>query len=186
MQDFFASLNVMDEMDEKNGIQIVKLIILNVRYTIQRSPMKKNTFYLFTGCIAITLLAIFWYSIEIRDSLVIVIAFIAGIAAIYVARQKVTDLIEDERSAKITEKAALRTLEVFWVVFCAFSIGAVTERLHVPSFPRPIPSAHPPEILPPRMMGYIQLGLLCLIIFLYVGFRIYYSRKYGEWENDDE
>jgi len=148
--------------------------------------MKKNTFYLFTGCIAITLLAIFWYSVEVKNSLLIVIAFIAGIAAIYAARQKVTDLIEDERSAKITEKAALRTLQVFWVVLCAFSIGAVTERLHVPSCPRSVPPSHPPDILPPRMMGYIQLGLLCLIIFLYVGFRIYYSRKYGEWEHDDE
>ena len=186
MQDFYAFLNVMDEMDEKNVIQIVKLIILKVKYTLQRSPMKKNTFYLFIGCIAITLLAIFWYSVEIKNSLVIVIAFIAGIAAIYLARQKVTDLIEDERSAKITEKAALRTLQVFWVVLCAFSIGAVTERLYIPSFPRSIPPTHPPDILPPRMMGYIQLGLLCLIIFLYVGFRIYYSRKYGEWENDDE
>jgi len=150
------------------------------------SSMKKNTFYLFTGCIAITLLAIFWYSVEIHNSLVSVVAFIAGIAAIYGARLKVTDLIEDERSAKITEKAALRTLQVFWVVFCAFSIGAVTERLYVPAFPRSYPPVHPPAILPPRMMGYIQLGLLCLIIFLYVGFRIYYARKYGEWEHDDE
>jgi uncharacterized membrane protein len=148
--------------------------------------IKKNTFYLFIGFIAITLLAIFWYSIEIRNSLVIVIAVIAGIAAIYLARLKVTDLIEDERSAKITEKAALRTLQVFWVIFCAFSIGAATERLYVPSFPRPYPPEHPPDILPPRLMGYIQLGMLCLIIFLYVGFRIYYARKYGEWENDDE
>jgi uncharacterized membrane protein len=135
--------------------------------------MRKNTFYLFTGCIAITLLAIFWYSVEIHNSFVIVVAFIAGIAAIYGARLKLTDLIEDERSAKITEKAA-------------FSIGAVTERLYVPAFPRPYLPAHPPNILPPRMMGYIQLGLLCLIIFLYVGFRIYYARKYGEWEHDDE
>jgi len=36
------------------------------------------------------------------------------------------------------------------------------------------------------MMGYFQLGLLCLMIFLYVGFRMYYARKYGEWEIDEE
>ena len=48
------------------------------------------------------------------------------------------------------------------------------------------PEGRPPVILGPRMMGYIQLGLLCLIIFLYVGFRIYYARKYGEWETDEE
>ena len=155
--------------------------------------MKKNSLYLLIGCIALALLAIFWYSVEINIPLFIEIAFILGIVIIYLARRKVTDLIEDERSAKITEKAALRTFQVFWVVFCAFSISAVIQILHVPSFPRNrtfehIPNSPPavPEIMPPRMMGYVQLGLLCLMIFLYVGFRFYYARKYGDWETDEE
>jgi uncharacterized membrane protein len=148
--------------------------------------MKKNSFYLIVGCIAIVLVGLFWYSEEIHMPLLIEIAFIAAVASVYLARRKVVDLIEDERSAKITEKAAMRTLQVFWVVFCAFSIGAVMEILHVPSFHREIPSLRPPEILPPRSMGYVQLGLLCLMFFLYVGFRIYYARKYGDWETDEE
>jgi hypothetical protein len=118
-------------------------------------------------------------------------AFIIAIGIIYLARKKVTDLIEDERSAKITEKAALRTFQVFWVVFCAISIGAVMNMLYIPQLPRqhffePHQEILPWEILPPRMMGYLQLGLLCLMIFLYVGFRIYYARKYGDWETDEE
>jgi len=148
--------------------------------------MKKNSFYLIVGCIAIVLVGLFWYSEEIHAPLLIEIAFIAAVAAVYLARRKVTDLIEDERSAKITEKAAMRTLQVFWVVFCAFSIGAVMQILHVPSFPRAAPPIRPPEILPPRSMGYVQLGLLCLMFFLYVGFRMYYARKYGDWETDEE
>lgn len=148
--------------------------------------MKKNTFYLLIGCIALALLAILWYSVEIHRPLLIEIAFVVAITIIYLARRKVEDLIEDERSIKITEQAVVRTFQVFWVVFAAFSIGAVMEILHVPSFPRPGPPERPAEILPPRIMGYIQLGLLCLMIFLYVGFRIYYARKYGEWETDEE
>ncbi len=153
--------------------------------------MKKNTFYLLIGCIALVLLAIFWYSVEVHTPLIIEIAFIAGIALIYLARRKVTDLIEDERSARITEMAAMRTFQVFWVVFCAFSIGAVMQILRVPTFPRErIPERpleiFPPEIMPMRMIGYVQLGLLCLMIFLYVGFRFYYARKYGDWETDEE
>jgi uncharacterized membrane protein len=148
--------------------------------------MKKNSFYCIVGCIAIVLVGLFWYSEEIHMPLLIEIAFIAAVAAVYLARRKVVDLIEDERSARITEKAAMRTLQVFWVVFCAFSIGAVMQILHVPSFPREVPPLRPPEILPPRSMGYVQLGLLCLMFFLYVGFRIYYARKYGEWETDEE
>ena len=76
--------------------------------------------------------------------------------------------------------------QVFWVIFCALSIGAVMQILYVPTFPREHFEARPPEMLGPRLMGYVQLGLLCLMIFLYVGFRIYYARKYGEWETDEE
>ena len=148
--------------------------------------MKKNTFYLVFGCIALALLAIFWYSVELHIPLLIEIAFIVGIVLVYLAKRKVTDMINDERDVKITEQATARTMQVFWVVFCAFSIGAVMEILHIPEFPRPAPSMRPPVILPPRMMGYIQLGLLCLMIFLYVGFRIYYAKKYGDFETDEE
>lgn len=153
--------------------------------------MKKNTFYLFIGCIALVLLGLFWYSVEVHKPLIIEIAFILGIVAIYLARKKVTDLIEDERSAQITEKAALRTFQVFWVVFCAFSIGAVMNLLYVPHFSKQRITNHsaaiiPPELLSLKMLGYFQLGLLCLMIFLYVGFRLYYARKYGDWETDEE
>ncbi|MDD1689905.1 MAG: DUF2178 domain-containing protein [Methanoregula sp.] len=148
--------------------------------------MKKNTFYILSGCIALVLLAVFWYSVEVHNPLFIEIAFVIGILIAYLARKKVTDLIEDERSTKITEQAVLRTFQIFWVGFCAFSIGAVMQILYVPQFPREFFFTRQPEIISPRMMGYFQLGLLCLTIFLYVGFRMYYARKYGEWETDEE
>jgi uncharacterized membrane protein len=148
--------------------------------------MKKNSFYLLVGCIALALVGILWYSVEVHRPPLVEISFVIAIVIVYLARQRVEDLIEDERSVKITEQAMVRTFQVFWVVFAAFSIGAVMEILHVPEFPREPRSQRPPLILPPKLMGYIQLGLLCLMIFLYVGFRIYYARKYGEWETDEE
>ncbi len=151
--------------------------------------MKKNTFYLIVGCIAIVLVGVFWYSDVIRMPLLIEVAFIAAVAAIYLIRRQVTDLIEDERDVKITEQAVLRTMQVFWVVFCAFSIGAVMQLLRTPAFPRDFRMAPPsilPELLSPRLIGFVQLGLLCLMIFLYVGFRIYYAGIYGDWETDEE
>jgi uncharacterized membrane protein len=148
--------------------------------------MKKNTFYLVCGCIALALLFIFWYSVELHTPLLIEIAFIIGIALIYLAKRTVTGIINDERDVKIGEQAMMRTMQVFWVVFCAFSIGAVMEILHVPAFSRQASSIRAPVLLPPRMMGYIQLALLCLMIFLYVGFRIYYAKKYGDFETDEE
>ena len=147
--------------------------------------MKKNSFYLIVGCVALLLLALFWYSVEVHlPPPIIELAFIISVGLIYFVRRKVTDMVEDERSAKITEQAVVRTFQVFWVVFCAFSIGAVMDLLYIPTFPRV--HTHPPDIIPMKVMGYIQLGLLCLMIFLYVGFRIYYARKYGDWETDEE
>ena len=148
--------------------------------------MKKNTFYLVVGCIALALLAIFWYSVEVHRPFIIEAAFIVAIVIICLIRGRVTDIIEDERTARITEQASLRTFQVFWVVFCALSIGSVMQILYVPTFPREYIPVRPPELLGPRMLGYFQLGLLCLMIFLYVGFRIYYARKYGDWETDEE
>ncbi|MCX6684686.1 MAG: DUF2178 domain-containing protein [Methanoregula sp.] len=148
--------------------------------------MKKNTFYLIFGCIAIALLAIFWYSVELHTPLFIEIAFIVGIVLVYLAKRNVTDILHDERDMKITEQATMRTMQIFWVVFCAFSILTVMEILRVPTFSRSTLTFRSQDILPPRMIGYIQLGLLCLMIFLYVGFRIYYAKKYGDFETDEE
>jgi uncharacterized membrane protein len=148
--------------------------------------VRRNAFYLLIGCIAIALVSIFWYADETRSPLILMTAFVAAVAIIYYARTKVTDFIEDERDVKITEQATMRTMQVFWVVFCAISLGAVMQMLQVPSFPREPREFHPPVMFSPKMMGFAQLGLLCLMIFLYVGFRIYYARKYGEWDNDEE
>jgi len=149
--------------------------------------MKKNTFYLVVGCIALALLAIFWYSVELHIRFLAEAAFVIAIGIIYLIRKKVTDIIDDERSARISEQASIRTFQVFWVAFAAMSIGAVMQMLYVPTFSKAdFEELHPREILGPRMMGYFQLGLLCLMIFLYVGFRIYYARKYGDWETDEE
>lgn len=104
--------------------------------------MKKNTFYLLIGCIAIALVCTFWYSDEIHSPLLIMGAFIVAVALIFYARSKVTDLIQDERDIKITELAMTRTMLVFWVIFCTFSIGAVAQMLQVPSFPIAIGTAH--------------------------------------------
>ena len=153
--------------------------------------MKKNIFYLLTGVVAVALLMIFWYSIENFTPIFITISFIIAVILLYLAYRRVVDFIEDERSARITEKAATSTLQVFWVCFCAFSILAVMNLLYLPHVLRAFWQTHETRIMPLELMslktiGYIQLGLLCLMIFLYVGFRVYYSRKFGDWETDEE
>ena len=174
-------------------IYIMHRYTINVKRSLHRYTMKKNSFYLLIGCIALVLLVIFWYSIENSIRFLTEVAFVIGVVIIYLARMRVTDLVEDERSAKITEKAALRTLQVFWVLFALFAIGTVTALFRIPRFPPGFRPPRPEELLAnsgdipsPRLIGYLSLGLLCMMIFLYVGFRLYYARKYGEWIVDEE
>jgi uncharacterized membrane protein len=149
--------------------------------------MKRNSFYLLIGLIALFEVAVFWLSVELEMPLLISGAFVLGILLIYGARRMVEDRIEDERTNMITQRAALRTLEVFWVVFFAVNLGAA-----VFTFSRPL-GLRPPHLPPPEpnllQIGWfsvIQMALLCLMFFLYVGFRMYYARKYGEWDTDEE
>ncbi|HOU81491.1 MAG TPA: hypothetical protein PLE57_09560, partial [Methanoregulaceae archaeon] len=62
-------------------------------------------------------------------------------------------------------------------------------QLQVPEMPKPDKTViRPPDdgLIRLGHFGYLQLALLFVMFFLYVGFRIYYARKYGEWESDEE
>lgn len=155
--------------------------------------MKRNTFYLLAGIVALAEVGIFWLSVELERPLLIQVAFVLGVVLLYAARKRVEDRIEDERTAMITQKAALRTLEVFWVVFFAISLGSAVAAFSRPLGLRPHPpyprGTIPPDALDLPIFGgfaVFQMVLLCLMIFLYVGFRMYYARKYGEWDTDEE
>lgn len=155
--------------------------------------MKRNLFYILTGVIALAEVAIFWLSVMLERPILIQVAFVLGVLLIYGARRMVEDRVEDERTAMITQKAALRTLEVFWVVFFVFSLGSAVVAFSRPLGLRP-PHPGPPGMAPvdvlelPFVGGFavFQMALLCLMIFLYVGFKMYYARKYGGWDTDEE
>jgi uncharacterized membrane protein len=150
--------------------------------------MKRNTFYMVIGITAVLLVGVLWASIQLTMPILIQLAFLVAVLLVYLLRRTVTETIDDERTNVITQHAAVGTLSVFWIVFFLVSIGSV-----VWEFSRPL------GILPPRPQGFVppegphfgnlglaQLGLLGLMIILYGGFRIYYARKFGDWESDEE
>jgi uncharacterized membrane protein len=176
------------------------------------TAMKQNTFYVLAGIVGLLEVGAFWLSVQYLNPLLIIIVFIAGIAFLYFAWRRVADRQVDERAVLITQKAGTATFMVFWVFFFAISLGSAVMGLGAPRFPLPPdwrdrprvlnesagvpggdPSAFRERIDVPDdglirlgMFGYLQLSLLFLMFFLYVGFRVYYARKYGEWETDEE
>lgn len=175
--------------------------------------MKQNTFYILAGIVGLIEVGAFWFSVQYRMPFLISAVFIAGVVLLYAAWRRISDRQVDERAALINQKAGMATFMVFWVIFFATSLGSAVIGLGAPSFPRPPrPSDIGPELLNVSTrqpldglglsnesirapddgfirlghFGYLQLALLFLMFFLYVGFRIYYARKYGEWETDEE
>ncbi|MDD1679756.1 MAG: DUF2178 domain-containing protein [Methanomicrobiales archaeon] len=146
--------------------------------------MKRNVFYVFAGIVALLEVGLLWFAIDLNNALLIQAGLVVGIILVYLARRTVSDVIEDERSTLISQKSALRTLEIFWVIFFLISMGSVVIGFNRPFFPPPpLPPTSYPHI---GIFGFFQLAFLCLMIFLYVGFKIYFARKYGEFETDEE
>lgn len=160
--------------------------------------MKRNTFYLLTGIVILLEVLTVYLAAQNRVPFVATAAIIAGIVVLYLARRRIDDIIEDERWVQITQKAALRTLQVFWTVFFALSVGGIafgfSDLLGIPNrppwhYPPPMPVNRTGDVIPAHNFGFLgmfQIGLLCLMLFLYVGFHMYYAKKYGEWEDDEE
>jgi uncharacterized membrane protein len=148
--------------------------------------MKKNTFFIIAGIIAVIEVVAFWYSLYTSTPIVIEIAFILGAAALYIAWRNISEIVEDERTAMINQKAVLRTFEIFWVIFFAVGLGQIV--IGFGRFPA-IPQEFQPQIPHQASLeqyGIIQLALLCLSIFTYVGFRMYYAHKYGELDEEQD
>lgn len=174
--------------------------------------MKQNSFYILAGIIGLVEVGLFYLSVEFSNPMLISAGFIAGVLILYAAQRLIADRRSDERSALINQKAGMATFMVFWVIFFAMSLGGAVIGFGAPRFPHPpslkgepggfnasmsLPegvaeATHAARDIPDDGLirlgyfGYMQLALLFLMFFLYVGFRVYYARKYGEWETDEE
>ena len=167
----------------------VMIMARNGIYILHLTGMKQNTFYILAGLVGLAEVGLFLLSVELRNPLIIMIGFIMGVGLLYITRMTITDLKEDERSVLITQKAGFRTLEVFWVIFFAMSLGGAVIGFSTPlGLPRPrgMPPDFPRDEPHLGYFGIFQMILLCCIAFLYFGFRVYYARKYGEWDSDEE
>jgi uncharacterized membrane protein len=87
--------------------------------------MRKNTYYILVGVIAAFIVAFFWWSMFTSNPFPVMIAFLIGATLVVYAGKQVSGAEEDEMTAMIAQKAAWRTMEVFWILFFANGIGEV-------------------------------------------------------------
>jgi len=145
---------------------------------IHRSIMKQHTYFLLLGLIALIEVGIFIWSVENLEPWVMTAAVIIGVLAAWIIRQLVDEVIADERTHLITEKAALRTLQVLGVILFAYALGGVVISLRGEVFG--------PFSIQVARFSFLLMFIVFLIILVYVLFLSWYERKYGAGGEDEE
>jgi uncharacterized membrane protein len=132
--------------------------------------MKRIYFYICTAVVALIEVGIFWTSVEISDPVPCVVALFIGIAGLCLLKNYVDEITEDERTQKISQITALRTLQISWLFLFLFAVWIIIEALgeELRHYNRAI-----------GIFGFRLLVILCGIIILYTILSICYNRKYG-------
>jgi uncharacterized membrane protein len=170
--------------------------------------MKKNTFYIICGLMAVSLLLLFWLSIELSSPVIIAGSVILAAVLFFVLKRRVTDIVQDERTILIDMKTASATIRASVVLFLTVNLATIVYVFSGPlgfhSFTYRFPNDTmlpaggvasvsyfpvPPETIPISQLGLfavLQLVMIVTALFIYVGFRFYYARKFGVWGEDEE
>ncbi|ADN35274.1 Protein of unknown function DUF2178, transmembrane [Methanolacinia petrolearia DSM 11571] len=88
--------------------------------------MKIQTYFLCLICIAIAVAVLVILGFRSANPLVPAIVILAGIAAVYFCRRRVTDVVTDDLSEMINGKAAVKTLEVVIIALVIIFLGTTT------------------------------------------------------------
>jgi uncharacterized membrane protein len=132
--------------------------------------MKRVMYYLYAAMIAFIEVLVFAWSVETGDPGPTIIAVATGIALLYFGKSYVDEVTGDERTQKIDEITALRTLQITWVALLLYALWLIIEAFSEgPGHYNRVVGAY----------GFRMMFLLCCIILLYVVLSLYYNKKYG-------
>ena len=151
--------------------------------------MQKNTFYLLSGITALILVFLFYISVEMKQPWIIFVGILLAVVLYIACRKKIAGLALDEREMLIDMKTASATLKSAAVLYLTVNIPLA---VYAFSFPQMI--LPPPHHMPPATVSLVTLGsvalieliLLAVVLFIYVGFHVYYAKKYGGDIEDEE
>ena len=151
--------------------------------------MKKNTFYLICGIIAVLLVVLFYLFIRLHLPLLIIAAVLIAVLIFLLLKRGISDGEMDERQILIDMKTASTTLKAGVILFLAGNIPIAVYAFSVPPMIMPMPHFRPPTQIPLSNMGDVaifELLLLAATFIIYAGIHIYYTRKYGGDIQDEE
>lgn len=120
--------------------------------------MNRRQFALYSVIITAIIGATGGYSVSVGNVLLPIVAVIAGIALLSFGKRKVTEVLEDERIYKISEKASRMTLEIIGIGMALVGVSMIAMDKHAEA-------------------GYALAFSASVLVLLYLIFYGYYSRK---------
>lgn len=124
--------------------------------------MNRKTYTLCVALITAAIVALVGWSIFVGSVVLPAVAVVAGMALSYICRSRVTEVIEDERIYRISEKASRRTFQIFTSSSAVIGLVLILLRDTYPQF---------------RQAGFTLAYAACALLILYNIFYGYYSRK---------
>ncbi|AEA47852.1 DUF2178 domain-containing protein [Archaeoglobus veneficus] len=131
--------------------------------------MNRKKYLLCITIVTVAVGAIIGWSVWAGNSVIPVIAVVAGIALLKLCKSRVEEVVEDERVHRIGEKASRRTLQVFGLTI------AVTVAILIALSE----SGHAEFAQSDFTLIHVCALLAFYLTLLYLVFYGYYSKKYG-------
>ena len=120
--------------------------------------MDRKKFVVYAALVCVAMGAAVGYGVSVRNPLLPAISFAIGIVLIALGRMRVTEVMEDERIIRVSEKASMRVYHVF--VTAAALIGTTLLALNRYT-----------------EVGYTLAFLACALLILYTIFYGYYHGR---------
>ena len=120
--------------------------------------MNRKQFALCGAVIASSIGAIVGYSVCTGNFVLPFVAVIGGILVLQLIKRRVEDVLEDERTYRISEKASRRVLEIFGIGSALTGVTLIALDKH-------------------QEVGYALAFSACILILLYMIFYAYYSMR---------
>ena len=109
--------------------------------------------------------ALFGWSITVGNTVIPIVATLVAVIALYLCKLRMEEVIADERSYQIAEKASKDALQIFVVIYAV--VGVILTALSRGGYPEM------------SQIGQLLTFSASALLLLYLAFYGYYSKKYG-------
>ena len=120
--------------------------------------MNRKKFALYSAAVWAIVGGAVGFSVSTGNPLTAIAAVIVGNILMVLGRKKVTEVLEDERIYRISEKASRRVLEIFGIGSALIGMVLITSNSYA-------------------KVGYILAFSACVLLMFYLIFYSYYNRK---------